>query len=220
MKVKSELFDLLKESSYKQLEVQNSSVESIETKTASLLAAILAIPTILIAISTISGIRPNWNLFLTFGGLLLLLSAIFLVRSLLCRDFSMPADTDSFLAENRKLKLNQIRINFLDDCKKSVNLNIKRLKDKGRDFNFALVVFVLSVMLIIGGIIRGDWFNMAKDNSQQSSPQTQQPSTSPTPQPSNNPAGVATPVPNSGLPDNRQGTTLNIFKGSDEYTKK
>jgi hypothetical protein len=223
VKIKSELFNLLRESSYKQLEVQNSSVESIETKTTSLLAAILAIPTILITIFTISGIRPNWNLLLTSGSLLMLLSATLLVISLLCRDFSMPAEIELFLVENKKVTLNQIRVNFLDDCRKSIAFNIKRLKQKGRYFNFALIFFVFSVLLIISGIIEGDWFNMKKDNSQQSGTQiqqTQQVEPKPLSQPSDSPSNEPTEASDSGLPDDRQGTTLNIFKGSDEYIKK
>lgn len=220
MKIKKDLFDLLKESSYKQLDVQVGSVESIEAKTVALLAAILAIPTILVAIAAMSGISPSWNNLLTIGSLLLLVSIAFVVKSLLCRDFSMPAEIDPFLAENKRLASNKIRINFLDDCRKSIKLNIERLKTKGRDFNLAMTIFVLAVLLIVGGIIKGNWFKMTKDNSQQSGTQTQQPQPTQSPQPSNNPAGAATPAPNSGLPDDRQGTTLNIFKGSDDYTKK
>jgi hypothetical protein len=214
--MKDDLFNILKESSYKQLDIQNSSVESIEAKTTSLLSVVMGVPTVLITIYSISKITIEWNYFLTFGGILLLFSLFFIVRSLVCRDFSLPAEVEPFLNENENLGINSIRINFLDDCRKAINFNILRIKNKGKAFNKGLILFVISMIMIIIGIIVGGSFNMT-DNQQQTNNKNTPPLSSPSPT-----EGKATPQvnTNSGLPSNRQGTTINVFKGADTPPKK
>jgi len=152
--MKKYLFDLLKESAYKQLEIQFSSIENVENKTGVLLAIIFGIPTALVTFTTTKTIVLQWNDLLTIGSVCLGFAAVFSIKSLLCRNFSLPADVEIFLAENKKLKNAKIRVNFIDDCCKSINKNVKRLKIKGRDFNYSLVIFTLAIFLFIIGIMK------------------------------------------------------------------
>lgn len=215
MVIKKELFDILRENSYKQIDLQFSAVSSIESKTTSMLTILLAILTLLTSIFTIADIKPEWNFLLTLGVIAMTLSFILLMKSLFCRNLSTPAETERFLTENKKNNINIIRVNFTDDCRKAVNRNVFRLNNKGRDFNIGTAFLIVAVVLIASGIIKGRWFNM-KDDTQKPSPSVSQQSGAATPSGGNTNDSSNNQSSGSGLPDNRQGTTLDIFKGAEE----
>lgn len=217
--MEEKLFNLLKESAYKQLDAQLSSIESLENKTGILLGLIFGTPTILITLLTIGGFVPQWNTFLIVSSVSLALAVICSVKSLLCKNFSLPAGIEKFLAENEGLEITKTRPNFIDDCRKAIKGNAGKLKTKGDYFNRSLVLFIISIVFCVFGIIEGRWFNMPANESNQETtpaPVNQTDVDRPT-QPAEGDEGPRDATP-SGLPEDRQDTTMDIFKGAEEYS--
>jgi hypothetical protein len=151
--MREQLYTLLKDNSYKQLDFQSAAGESIDKKSSILIGAIFATPTLIISLggNSISIIYP------IIGFLPFVASFFFAIKSFWHRDLILPAEVGRFYRENKDLPETEIYTNFIDDCAKAIVINAELLKAKGKNFNTALILFCITLFITMLGLSEGRW---------------------------------------------------------------